>query len=47
MSSSNCTFSFKLETKLSKLIQNLNSNKATQQYGIPTFILKVESSNEW
>ena len=47
MSSSNCTFSFKLETKLSKLIQSLNSNKATQQYDIPTFILKVESSNEW
>ena len=34
MSNSNCTFSFKFETqeKLSKLIQNLNSNKTTQQY---------------
>ena len=34
MSSSNCTFSLKFETqeKFSQLIQNLNCNKATQQY---------------
>ena len=37
MSNSNCTFSFKFETQqnFSKLIQNLNSNKAAQQYDIP------------
>ena len=39
------SFSFKFETqgKLSKLIQNLNSNKATQQYDIPIKILKKNS----
>ena len=38
----NCTFSFKFETqeKFSKLMQNLSSNKATQQYDIPIKILK-------
>ena len=37
MSNSNCTFSFKFETqeKFSKLIQNLNCDKATQQNDIP------------
>ena len=37
MSNSNCTFSFKFKTqvKFSKLIQDLNPNKATQQYDIP------------
>ena len=45
MSNSNCTFSFKFETqeKFSKLIQNLNCNKATQQYDIPIKILKENS----
>ena len=39
------SFSFKFETqgKLSRLIQNLNSNKATQQYDIPIKILKKNS----
>ena len=42
MNNSNYTFSFKFETqeKFSKLIQNLNCNKATQQYDIPMKILK-------
>ena len=42
MSNSNCTFSFKFETqeKFSNLIQNLNSDKATQQYDITIKILK-------
>ena len=46
MSNSNCTFSFKLETKeqLFKLIQNLNSNKATQQCHIPIKILKKNTN---
>ena len=41
-SNSNCTFYFKFETleKFSKLTQNLNSNKATQQSDIPIEILK-------
>ena len=45
MSNSNFTFSFKFETqeKFSKLIQNLNCNKATQQYDIPIKILKEHS----
>ena len=45
MNNSNYTFSFKFETqeKFSKLIQNLNCNKATQQYDIPIKILKVNS----
>ena len=45
MSNSSCTFSFKFETqeKFSKLIQNLNSNKATQQHVIPIKILKENS----
>ena len=45
MSNSNYTFSFKFETqeKFSKLIQNLNCNKATQQYDIPIKILKENS----
>ena len=45
MSNSNFTFSFKFETqeKSSKLIQNLNCNKATQQYDIPIKILKEHS----
>ena len=45
MSYSNCTFFFKYETqdKFSKLIQNLNSNKAKQQYNIPIKILKKNS----
>ena len=45
MSNSNCTFSFKFETqeKFSKLIQNLNCNKATQQYDIPIKILEENS----
>ena len=45
MSNSNCTFSFKFETqeKSSKLIQNLNCNKATQKYDIPIKILKENS----
>ena len=39
---SNFTFSFKFETqeKFLKLIQNLKSNKATQQYEIPIKVLK-------
>ena len=42
MNNSNYTFSFKFETqdKFYKLIQNLNCNKATQQYNIPIKILK-------
>ena len=45
MNNSNYTLSFKFETqeKFSKLIQNLNCNKATQQYDIPIKILKVNS----
>ena len=45
MNNSNYTFSFKSETqkKFSKLIQNLNCNKATQQYDIPIKILKEKS----
>ena len=45
MSNSNCLFSFKFETqeKLFELIQNLNGNKATQQYDIPIKILKENS----
>ena len=45
MNNSNYTFSFKFETqeKFSKLIQNLNCNKATQQYDIPIKILKENS----
>ena len=41
----NYTFSFKFESleKFSKLIQNLNCNKATQQYDIPIKILKENS----
>ena len=37
MRNSNRAFSFKFETQqnFSKLIQNLNSNKAAQQYDIP------------
>ena len=42
MSNLNCAFSFIFETKetFSKQIQNLNSNKATQQHDIPIKILK-------
>ena len=42
MNNSNYTFSFKFETQdeFYKLIQNLNCNKATQQYDIPIKILK-------
>ena len=45
MNNSNYTFSFKFESqeKFSKLIQNLNCNKATQQYDIPIKILKENS----
>ena len=45
MNNSNYTFSFKSETqeKFSKLIQNLNCNKATRQYDIPIKILKKNS----
>ena len=45
MNNSSHTFSFKFETqeKFSKLIQNLNCNKATQQYDIPIKILKENS----
>ena len=45
MNNSNYIFSFKFETqeKFSKLIQNLNCNKATQQYDIPIKILKENS----
>ena len=41
MCNSNFAFSFKFETqeKFSKLTQNLNSNKAMQQYDIPIKIL--------
>ena len=44
-SNSICTFPFKFETqeKFSKLIQNLNCNKAAQQYEIPIKILKENS----
>ena len=42
MNNSNHTFSFKFETqeKFSKLMQNLNCNKAAQQCDIPIKILK-------
>ena len=42
MSNSNFTFSFKFEPqeKFSRLIQNLNCNKPTQQYDIPIKMLK-------
>ena len=45
MNNSNYTFSFKFETqqKFSKLIQNPNCNKATQQHDIPIKILKENS----
>ena len=45
MNNSNYTFSFKFETqvKFSKLMQNLNCNKATQQYDNPIKILKENS----
>ena len=45
MNNSNYSFFFKFETqeKCSKLIQNLNCNKATQQYDIPIKILKENS----
>ena len=45
MNNSNYTFSFKFETqeKFSKQMQNLNCNKATQQYDISTKILKENS----
>ena len=45
MNNSNYTFSFKFETqeKFSKLIQNLNCNKATQQCDIPIKILRENS----
>ena len=45
MNNSNYTFSFKFENqeKISKLIQNLICNKATQQYDIPIKILKENS----
>ena len=42
INNSNYTFSFKFvsQEKFSKLIQNLNCNKVTQQYDIPIKILK-------
>ena len=51
MSNSHCSFSLKFETQeksnntkiqklIQKLIQNVNFNKATQQYDIPIKILK-------
>ena len=42
MSNLNFAFCFEIKTKeiFSKLIQNLNANKATQQYDIPINILK-------
>ena len=45
MNNSNYIFSFKFETqeKFSKLIQNLNCNKATQQFDTPIKILKEKS----
>ena len=45
MNNSNYTFSFKVETqeKCSKLIQNLNFSKATQQYDITITILQENS----
>ena len=45
MNNSNYTFFFKFETqeKFSILIQNLNCNKATEQYDIPIKILKENS----
>ena len=45
MNNSNYRFSFKFETqeKFSKLIQNLNCNKATRQCDIPINILKEYS----
>ena len=48
MNNSNYTFSFKFETqeKFSKLIQNLNCEKATQQYDIPLDIpIKILKEN--
>ena len=41
MSNPHCTFPFKFETKekFSKLIQNLNYDKATHQFDIPIKIL--------
>ena len=45
MNNSNYTFSFKVKTqeKCSKLIQNLNFNKATQQYDTTITILQENS----
>ena len=45
INNSTYTFSFEFETqeKFPKLIQNLNCNKATQQYDIPIKILKENS----
>ena len=45
MNNSNYTFCFKFETqeKFSKLMQNLNFNKAMQQYHIPTKTLQGNS----
>ena len=45
MNNSNYTFSFKFESqeKFSKLMQNFNCNKATQQYNISIKILKENS----
>ena len=45
INNSSYTFSFKFETQeeFSKLIQNLNCNKATQKYDIPIKILKENS----
>ena len=45
MCNSNCTFPLKFETHetFSKLIQNLNSNKATQQHDISIKTLKENS----
>lgn len=45
MINSNCTFSFIFETqeKSSKLMQNLNFNKTTQQYDISIKLLKENS----
>ena len=45
MNNSNYTFSFKFETqeKFSKLIQNLECNKATERYDIPLKMLKENS----
>ena len=45
MNNTNHTFSFKFATqeKFYKPIQNLNCNKATQQYDVPIKILKENS----